>query len=181
MEKYFIYPVYTGILGSIAAIMVPRQHMRRLAALAIVFGGAFDVAAILLLTKLLGVGGYLNFGPFGFIGIPLFPPIAWTIFFLMYFYILPDKKPWVYIFPFISAIFSIIFSNVLLNLGIFEWNYGRLVVPFLIYISWHSSVTWAYLKTTNNKYKTKDVYPNYWRISNPALLKRFYHPDKRKK
>lgn len=150
MPLYYIYPFYTGILALIAFIIIPRQYICKLAAISILLGGIFDVGVVLFI-KLLGVGGYLNFGPFGFWGIPFFPPIAWSIYFLMYFYLLPNNKIWAYIFPLISAVYSTFFSNILVNLGIFQWNYGKFIVPFLIYFSWHFSITWAFLHLINKK------------------------------
>lgn len=150
MPKHFIYPIYTGTLVLLTFILVPRKEIRRLAIYAIVLGGVFDVLAIVLFTKVLGMGGYINFNPFGAFGIPLFPPIAWTAFFIMFLYILPRKKPWKYIFPIVAGTYSLYFSYILQALGIFKWNYGSPVIHLLIvYLPWECSVAWVYLRLTN--------------------------------
>lgn len=144
MSTFFIYPIYTGTLVILTYALVPRQEIRRLSIYGITFGAVTDAVMIIVFTHLLGVGGYLNYGPFGFMGIPFFPLFAWTAYFILYLYLLPKTKMWVYIYLTVAAFYSVMFSNVLQNLGIFKWNYGRLFVPFLIYIGWHLGVTLIY-------------------------------------
>lgn len=146
MPLYFIYPIYTGILGLILCAVVPKKDIQRLAVYGLISGGVLDAVVIILFTHILGVGGYINYGPFGFMGMPFFPLLAWTIFFILFFYFIPEKKPWNYIFVLIAALYSVLFSNMLMNLGIFKWNYDRLIIPFLIYISWFSAVTWGFYR-----------------------------------
>ncbi|MBZ4687899.1 MAG: hypothetical protein PWQ96_1095 [Clostridia bacterium] len=146
MPKYYIYLIYTGLLALILILVVPRKEIRRLAFWGILFGAVVDAFAIILFTHLLDVGGYLNYGPLALLGMPFLPLIAWTVYYIIYFYFLPKQPPWNYIFTVTAASYSVIFSNVLSNLGIFEWNYGKIFIPFLIYISWNSLATWAYLK-----------------------------------
>ncbi|WP_407307013.1 hypothetical protein [Desulfosporosinus sp. SB140] len=146
MPTYFIYPIYTICMFIITYLLVPRQAIRYLLRYSIVFGFLTDMMMVILFTKIIGLGGYINFGPFCFKGIPFFPLIAWTIYYVLYLYLLPREKPWIYIFPIAAAFFSVLFSNVLQNLGIFVWNWGTLIIPLAIYLIWHTAVTWAYLK-----------------------------------
>ncbi|MBO8168277.1 MAG: hypothetical protein H0Z35_03710 [Thermoanaerobacteraceae bacterium] len=146
LPKYFIYIVYTGILALMLIAVIPRQDIKRLAIYGIIFGAVMDGVLIVLVSHILGLGGYLHYGPLGFMGIPLFPLFAWTAYFILYFYFLPEQKPFLYIYTLAAAAYSTLLSNVLENLGIFKWNYGRLLVPFIIYTLWHVAVTWAYGK-----------------------------------
>lgn len=148
MPLYFIYPIYTALLMLIVLAVVPREQIKKLSLFAIIFGAGADLAVILVLTKLLGVGGHINTGPFGFMGIAFFPLLAWVAFFILFFYFFPEKTPWNYIYVLAAAGYSTIFSNVLENLGIFRWNYGDLVVPYLIYLAWYALAGWYYLKDT---------------------------------
>ena len=144
---YWIYPIYTGILAIALIVLVPKKNIRKLFPWGIIVGGIGDISAILLFTKLLGVGGYINFGPFGFKGIPFFPLLAWSIWFIMYFYFFPVNSTYLkYIYVFTAAAYSVIFSNILINLNIFYWNYGNIIIPFLIYISWFSVAIWIKYK-----------------------------------
>lgn len=141
---YMLYPLYTGGLALIMFAVVPRKDIRRLIPYAIVFGGIADALLLLILTFWLGVAGYINFGPLGFLGMPFFPLLAWTFFFVIYLYLLPERFPWNVVFTLTAAAFSIIFSNVLQNLGIFVWRTDRLVIPAIVYLTWMSLVTFVY-------------------------------------
>ncbi|KLU62454.1 hypothetical protein CEB3_c11880 [Peptococcaceae bacterium CEB3] len=140
---YLVYPAYTGVLLIATFALVPRQDIRRLLRYAVLFGAVGDLISILL-AQLIGMGGYTHYGPFAFLGIPFFPLIAWSSYFVIYLYLLPPGKTWSYIFPVISALYSVLFSNVLHNLGIFQWNLGTLLAPFILYLVWHGAVTWIY-------------------------------------
>jgi len=141
-----LYPLYTAGLALIMFAVVPREDIRRLVPYAIVFGGIVDTLLLLILTFWLGVAGYINFGPFGFLGMPFFPLLAWTFFFVIYLYLLPERFPWNVVFTVTAAAFSVIFSNVLQNLGIFVWRTDRLVIPIIVYLIWMSLVTFVYQK-----------------------------------
>ncbi|WP_366924056.1 hypothetical protein MFMK1_000997 [Metallumcola ferriviriculae] len=144
LPLYWIYPLYTGILAIALVALVPKSQIRKLAYYAIILGGMADALLILVVTHVVGAGGYLNYLPFGFTVMPFFPPIAWVAYFIMFLHFLPDKQPWIYIYIASSALYSMLFSNVLLNLGIFTWNYGRLIVPLLIYFPWQFTAAWIY-------------------------------------
>ena len=170
MPEHFIYPIYTGILALLAFALVPRKEIRRLGIYAIVFGGLVDVLAILLFTKVLGMGGYINFKYFGAFGIPLFPPIAWTAYYILFLYFMPQNKPWKYIFPVIAGCFSLYFSYFLQEIGIFRWNYGSPVLHLLIiYLPWEFSVAWIYLRTIKGKTNKRRLPKHYFAVPAPAM------------
>ncbi|MDD2498828.1 MAG: hypothetical protein PHT78_12695 [Desulfitobacteriaceae bacterium] len=151
LPDWSIYTIYTGILAIILLAAVPRIKFKKLAIYGIIFGAVADIFWILLIG-ILGVGKYINYGPFGFLGFPFFPPIAWSIYFVIYFYFLPRKNFWPYVFAFIAAIYSIVFSNVLDNLGIFKWTISNVWVPFFVYVTWHIGATWIFLKLKRSKW-----------------------------
>lgn len=150
MSLHFVYPLYTSILAITLYLLIPQKLIRSLFIYGIIFGAVMDFFAIVLFTLFLGVGGYVNYGPFGFMGIPFFPLMAWSCYFILYLYFLPNK-PFVYIYPVIAASYSTLFSNILQNIGIFKWNNGRVILPFIIYIVWHVTVTWVYIRTCPNR------------------------------
>lgn len=171
MPKYLIFPMYSGALALLTFILVPRKEIRRLAIYAMIFGGMFDVVAILFFTKLLGIGGYINYRNFGAFGIPLFPPVSWVAYYIMFLYILPRQKPWKYVFPVIAACFSLYFSYVLQELGIFKWNYGGPLLHLLIiYLPWECGVAWFYLRSLEGK-ENKERIPKHYFIPAPAMKK----------
>lgn len=151
---YLIYLIYTSILALILVLVVPKAEIRRLAFSGILFGAIADVLIIILISLIFNLGGYKEFYPFGFMGIPFFPPLAWSIWFIFFFYLLPHKKPWIYIYVVAAASYCVIFSNVLQNLGIFQWNMGRIIVPYLLYLSWITLATWTYM----SYFKDEELY-----------------------
>lgn len=170
MQDHFIYPIYTSILALIAVILVPRQEIKRLARYGIFFGAVAEFFFIEFIG-LIGMGEYLNFKYFGAFGVPFFPPIAWTVYFIMFFYLLPKRKPWIYLFPAIASCYSVFFSNILQALGIFKWNYGNPILPFiLVYAPWHFVMTWIYLKIEGKKAQEKKT-GKYRVIPVPAMKK----------
>ena len=145
VPTYFIYPIYTAVIGLAFVLIVPKGHFRQNAIYAITFGGAGSVAIILAYSTI-NAFDWLNMGPFGLGSVPLFPPLAWTLYFSIYFYILPRTKPWIYLFVFFTACYSTLLSNVFMNLEILRWNRGRLALPFFIYFTWFAAVTWIYTR-----------------------------------
>ncbi|MGI6712763.1 MAG: hypothetical protein ACOX4L_08655 [Bacillota bacterium] len=146
---YSIYLIYTGVLALLLLSVVSKKEIRNLAIYGIIFGAVADII-IILIVKALGVGAYRNYGPLGFLDIPFMPPIAWTIYFMIYFYLLPSKYPWNYFFAFIGGCYSVFFSNILANFGIFSWTLSKVILPFIVYQLWHFFATWSYLKIINN-------------------------------
>ncbi|AET68581.1 hypothetical protein Desor_3061 [Desulfosporosinus orientis DSM 765] len=145
MPIYFTYLLYTSILALLAVILVSRKDIHKYAFLGIFYGAVIDIFWIVLLSLIDG-GGYLNYGPLGFLNIPFMPPIAWTIYFILFLNYLPDKKPWNYSYAAIAVFYSVIFSNVLTNLGIFHWTFSNIILPIAIYLSWFLFTVWHYEK-----------------------------------
>jgi hypothetical protein len=143
---FLLYPLYTSVIALVMLAVVPRESIRRLVPFALLFGAVFDGIWLLLLGGVLGIARYINFSPFGVLGIPFFPPLAWTFFFVLYLYLLPDKSPWNYGFSVTSAIYATMFSNVLQNLQLFEWRGNRLLLPLAVYLIWMLAVTLIYQK-----------------------------------
>lgn len=150
----YIYIIYTVALGIMAFAVVPRSEIRRLSMLVIIYGALGDVLLIFLGSHLLRLGGYINYYPFGFMGIPFFPLLAWVCYYIMYLYFLPINRPWNIIYTILASGYGTIFANILSNLGIFELNYGKLLLPFIIYLTWNSIVTFTY----QNHFRDKDFH-----------------------
>jgi len=142
MAITFIPFIYTAILALICIVLVPRNKIRRLAIYGIIFGAAFDVV-LLLLTNSFGEIGYFNYGPFGLLGIHFISPIAWAIFFIMYFYFLPNIKLYQYIYITVGILASIAFAHTITQLGILYLTHGTIDAIFTFLI-WYPAATWGY-------------------------------------
>ncbi|MGI6686402.1 MAG: hypothetical protein ACOX47_13205 [Bacillota bacterium] len=157
MQEHFIYPIYTSILAIITVVLVPRKDIKRLAMFGIFFG-AVAYIFFLQFISLIGMGKFINFKYFNAFGIPFFPTIAWSIYYILYLYMLPKNKPWSYLFPVVASCYSVFFSNLLQELGIFRWNYGNPILPLiLVYGPWHFGATWAYFKIIAQEEKQNKI------------------------
>ncbi|KGK87398.1 membrane protein [Desulfosporosinus sp. HMP52] len=147
MSLYFMHLIKLSIFLLALIVLVPRAEIRRLAVYGITFGSMYDVIG-LTIGHLTDVFRWINFGPFGYGYLPIDSPISWCAFYIMYFYLLPKHRPLVYIFPVSGIVMSMIYSRVLVNLGMFiEPNFLLRLANFTF---WFSLATWGYLKL--NKY-----------------------------
>ncbi|WP_088227285.1 hypothetical protein [Desulfosporosinus sp. FKB] len=147
MPKYLIYPLYAAVFAVILSVCVPRKDIQRLSIHGIIFGGVFEVI-LHMLGKLTGLYGWYAHGPLGYMGIQIFSPVSWGIFFILYFYFLPKYKPLNYIYMATAIIFSILYTNLVISLGVFHC-YDRFFVPLIAFIFWFSVATWGYYKLSN--------------------------------
>lgn len=151
MDTFWIYPIYTSILSIILISLVPRSIIKELAYYSILLGGVVDFLLLELFSYIINTSSYINYYPFGAGRIAFFPPIAWTIWFIMFFYLLPENKISRYLYIAIAAAYSTFFTNVLINLNIIGWEYEKIFFPFIIYIIWFSTAIWGKEKLEKRK------------------------------
>lgn len=144
MEIYLLHPLHTFVFASILVAIIPKEHIHRLSIYGIIFGGIMDIT-MLTFGQLTGLFGWINYGPFGFVGIPFFAPISWSIFFILFFYFLPSKKYLKFIYTAAAILFSIIYTNVVISLNIF-WSYSQIVIPSIAFTIWFSIALWGFNK-----------------------------------
>lgn len=151
----FIPFIYTGIFSIILLNIVPKNEIRRLFIYGLIFGGIFDIVVIVI-ANLLGEFKYINYEPFGLIDIHFMAPISWTIFFIIYFYLLPDKKIYIYLYVIMGIFYSVLFCQMLTKLEILKLAHGIIdsIIPFLI---WFPTATWGYLKLQKIDCKFKKI------------------------
>lgn len=145
---YFYHLIKLAILLAALVILVPRNEIRRLAPYGILFGSGYDIIGLGIghLTKYFG---WLNFEPFGYGYLPFDSPIAWAAFYIMYFYFLPKQKPLVYLFPISGVVMSMVYSRVLVNLGMFH-EPASFLIRAANFTLWFSLATWGYLKLSKH-------------------------------
>lgn len=144
MPLFLLHPLYAVTFVLVLMLMVPRKEIQRLSLFGIVLGGGGDVI-VHSFGYITGLFAWINYGPFGFIGVHLFSSIAWSAFFIVYFYYLPRQKPFVYIYIFASICASMIYYNLVLDLQIFK-AVDRLIVPFDGFAAWFGVATWTFFK-----------------------------------
>jgi hypothetical protein len=119
MPKYFIYPIITIIFALILIANVPKKEIQRLSIYGIIFGGMMDVL-VHFFGYITGLFAWINYGPFGFIGVHIFADVAWSIFFIFYLY-----------------------YNMVVDLGILK-SVSRIWLPLFGFAFWFSIATWGY-------------------------------------
>lgn len=152
--KYFPF-IYTTIFSIVLVNVVPKKDIRRLFIYGLIFGGVFDVVLVEF-ANLIGEFRYVNYGPFGMFGIHFMAPIAWTVFFIIYFYLLPRKRIYVYLYATMGIFYSIFFCQMITHLGVLKLAHGIVssIIPFII---WFPIATWGYLKLTKMDDKFEEV------------------------
>jgi hypothetical protein len=136
--------IYTGIFAIILVAVVPRKEIHRLSIYGIIFGGIFDIVVVTI-ANITGSFRYINYEPYGLIGIHFAAPISWSIFFMLYFYFLPEKKPYIYLYTVIGIFYSIMFCQMIAKIGIIKLSHGLIdsIIPFIF---WYPIAIWAYLR-----------------------------------
>lgn len=149
--------VYTAVFAIIVAVLVPRQEIRRLSIYGIIFGGVFD-AIVVGIASLLGEFKYINYEPFGMMGIHFLAPVSWTLFYIIYFYHLPTKKVYIYIYTTMGIFYSMLFCQIITKLGVLSLAHGIIdsIIPF---VPWYIIATWGYLKLTKTDDNFESVNP----------------------
>ncbi|MDI6870911.1 MAG: hypothetical protein QME79_06055 [Bacillota bacterium] len=145
----YVTATYTAIFALLVIALVPREDIRKLAIHGMVFGAIVDVLVIAS-GKLLGAFEYVDHGPLVWLGLPFFAPISWALFFIMYFYFLPEKRPWNYVYTALGIIYSVLFGNLLVNLGIMRYfsdqTWVRLLLALAVFTPWFAGATWGYYR-----------------------------------
>lgn len=160
MPKYFIYPIFTTIFSLILIGTVPKKEIQRLSIYGIIFGGMMDVL-VHISGNVTGLFAWKNYGPFGYKRIPIFANISWAIYFILYFYFLPKKKPLNYIFAGAGVFFSTLYYNLMIDVGILKSS-SRILLPLVGFTGWFSVATWGFYKLNNFiEGKTREEEANY--------------------
>lgn len=151
----FIPFIYAGIFSIILVNVVPKQEIRRLFIYGLLFGGVFDIVVVEI-GNLIGEFRYINYGPFGLMGLHIMAPVSWTLYFIIFFYFLPKKKLYLYLYVTMGIIYSIFFCQVITKLGVLTLAHGIItsIIPFLL---WYPTATWGFLKLTKNDCNFEEI------------------------
>lgn len=144
MAINYIPFIYSLIFAVILVAVVPKNEIRRLGIYGIIFGAIFDVVFVSI-ANLTGSFRYINYEPFGLIGIHFMAPFSWAIFFILYFYFLPNKRSYIYLYTISGIFYSMMFCQMITKLGVLKLSHGIIdsIIPFVL---WFPLATWGYLK-----------------------------------
>lgn len=144
MPKYFIYLIFAFVFSIILIATVPKREIQRLSIHGIIFGGIMDVV-VHVFGNVTGLFAWINYGPLGIKGISMVPSISWAMFFIMYFYFIPIIKPLNYLFAGVSIFFSVLYYNLMIDVGILKAS-SRILVPLMGFAVWFSIATWGFYR-----------------------------------
>ncbi|HEY8910688.1 MAG TPA: hypothetical protein VIM51_10485 [Desulfosporosinus sp.] len=144
MPKYYIYPIFTLIFALTLFVNVPRKDIHRLSIYGIIFGAMMD-ALVHFFGYVTGLFSWINYGPFGIIGAHILANVTWANFFILYFYFIPHRKPLNYVFAVSGIFFSILYYNMVIDLGILK-STSRVWLPLFGFVVWFSIATWGYYR-----------------------------------
>ncbi|NLI92421.1 MAG: iron-containing alcohol dehydrogenase [Peptococcaceae bacterium] len=142
MSLYLLFPAFTMFFALALIATVPREEILRLSFYGIIFGGMADIL-VHSFGYFTGLFAWINYGPFGFIGVHLFSSISWSIFFILFYYFMPKKKPFNYLFVCAGIFASFLYYNLVLDLGIFQAQ-SRFLLPLFGFGAWFIVATWGF-------------------------------------
>lgn len=146
--KYIPF-IYCFVFAGILVAAVPKREIRRLSIYGIIFGAVSDVIVVEI-ANMTNSFRYINYEPFGMLGLHFMAPISWAIFYIIYFYFLPEKKTYIYIYTITAIFYSMLFCQMITKLGVLELAHGIIdsIAPFVI---WFPAATWGYCKLERNR------------------------------
>jgi hypothetical protein len=111
---------------------------------------------VVTVASLIGEFKYVHYEPFGLMNIHFMAPISWTIYFVIYFYLLPKKRLYIYIYTAAGVFYSILFCQMITKLGVLKLAHGIVdsIIPFVI---WFPTVTWGYFWLKKREHKFRDL------------------------
>ncbi|MDQ7093210.1 hypothetical protein REC12_06370 [Desulfosporosinus sp. PR] len=140
---YLIFAVVTG-LASLA--IIPRSLYKKFFLYGLLFGGIGDTA-FASISHLMGFLSYKNMGVTSILGIFSFwTPIAWTFYFMIFFYFLPVRKFFLvsYLVIFVALNYSV--GTVMSQSGLYETAKIYRYIQPLVYLAWLSISAWVFKK-----------------------------------
>lgn len=92
LPSELLYMIFAVILLGIAAVLVPRQDIKRLFPAAIIAGSMVAFIFVFLFGKPFGLFKYSNYGPYHIFGVPFWLLLAWHPAILVFLHFLPKKE-----------------------------------------------------------------------------------------
>lgn len=147
MGREMIYLYKALFFGLAALILIPKEYYRKYLIYGLLFGAIADVLLIWIIGGIFHGFEYRHMGQFNVFNLFSFwTPLAWMFAFMFFFYCLPTRKLFFYLYVFTFGLFGYMVGLVLHNFGLFEY-YGiyKYFAPFIIN-GWFLAAAFAYLK-----------------------------------
>ncbi|MDO9534993.1 MAG: hypothetical protein Q7J85_06600 [Bacillota bacterium] len=153
MPNYFIYPIFTIIVGAAALLIIPKEQYKHYLLYGFLFGGVGQILIASLLTAL-NLIQYKNMGPFNILGLTsIWTPLTWALAFTIFFFLLPRRK--VFLIPYVLTFAALSYSVDLVKeaFGLFEYiGFNRYTAP-INFLVWYSVSAWVYIRSARVELK----------------------------
>ena len=148
IDNTFIYPIFAGLVGVAAVILIPKEKFKKFFIYGILFGALADTVIVAIFSKWLNVFNYKNMGLFNILGLySIWTPMTWTFMFAIYLYLLPVRR--IFLVPYVLTFFGLNVATgmVLTAFGLFEYTAPfNKYIDMLIFITWLTVAAWVYIK-----------------------------------
>lgn len=143
LSFYLIFAVVTGLA---TFVIIPRNLYKKFFLYGLLFGGIGD-SVLASIFHFMGLLNYKGMGVTSIFGIFSFwTPIAWTFYFMIYFYFLPVRKFFLvpYIIIFVGLNYAV--GMVMAQSGLYELAEIYKYIQPVIYLIWCSISAWVFHK-----------------------------------
>lgn len=149
MFELSFYFLFAATIGLATVIVIPRNLYKKYLLYGLMFGGIGD-SLLVAIIHFLGYLNYKNLGATSLFGIFSFwTPIAWTFYFMLFFYFLPVRKVFLVFYVLVFVLLNYAVGTVMSQSGLYEViGIYKYIQPF-IYLVWCSISAWAFLKGEN--------------------------------
>ncbi len=145
--KDIYYLLIALVFGVATLLLIPKSQYKKFFIYGLLFGGAFNVLIILILSGIFKLFQYRYLGFAGIWGLfSFFTPVTWMFVFMIYLYLLPVRK--IFLYPYIASfiVFGFIFGQPLEGVGMFKFYKNYQYFQPITFIIWFSAAAWAYIK-----------------------------------
>ncbi|AGL03416.1 hypothetical protein [Desulfoscipio gibsoniae] len=146
-----IFFFYKALLFGIAAYaIIPRPEFKKYLIYGFIFGAIGDIIVLLITGPVLNLYKYFHLGPFGIWGIFTFwTPISWMFAFMLFFYFLPVRIP--FLLPYVAgfSMFGYMVGLVLQGLGMYEYIGNYIYFAPVTFLIWFSIAAFSYIRIGN--------------------------------
>lgn len=138
-----------------AVILIPKELYRKFLIYGLIFGGIGDFLFVLFGSKIFHLFEYRQMGFFNlFDMVSFWTPIAWMFVLMFFFYGLPVRRIFLYLYVPSFGFYGYCVGLVLQNFGLFQYNGAYQYFALLVLTGWFAFSAWAYLKLENIELKS---------------------------
>lgn len=140
------YPALTFLLWFLVLSLVPKEQVRKLFWLSLLWGYLGSKAFAFLVGDIFHLFAWKHAMPFKFLGAPHWLVMGWIFAIMLYLYFMPKTKEW-YAFPaylFAFSLASAALDQIYHNLGLLEYIHWNPFWRFLVALGWFYGVARHY-------------------------------------